>query len=153
MVMAALHLLGYQDVKNLGGGLGAWKAAELAVETDPAQLVEPAAGEAPAVDAARLADLQAFFTALPDGFFALKPADLNTELAADTGLVILDTRTADEWAGGRIAGAVQPIVLVCASGHRGGILLVALTMLGYTDVRNLGGGMGAWVKAELPVEK
>jgi rhodanese-related sulfurtransferase len=47
----------------------------------------------------------------------------------------------------------QLIVVYCASGHRGGIALDALGMVGYTNVRNLGGGMGAWVAAELPVVK
>ncbi len=31
--------------------------------------------------------------------------------------------------------------------------MMALRMMGYTDVRNLGGGMNAWVAAELPLEK
>jgi rhodanese-related sulfurtransferase len=43
------------------------------------------------------------------------------------------------------------IVLVCQSGHRGGIGLIALRMIGYTNVRNMGGGMNAWAAAELPV--
>lgn len=46
-----------------------------------------------------------------------------------------------------------PIVLYCASGHRGGIMLLALNMLGYTNVRNLGGGINAWTAAELPLEQ
>ena len=46
----------------------------------------------------------------------------------------------------------QPIVLMCASGHRGGYgALIALKMLGYEDVKNLGGGMGAWKAAKMPV--
>ena len=86
--------------------------------------------------------------------------------------MIIDLRTDEEYAGGYIEGAVHinvtdlfaslgqlpadkaaPIVLTCASGHRGGIGLVALNMIGYTNVRNLGGGMGAWAAAELPVVK
>ncbi len=46
----------------------------------------------------------------------------------------------------------QPIVIYCGSGHRGGMVMAALQLLGYTDVKNLGGGLGAWKKAELPVE-
>ena len=47
----------------------------------------------------------------------------------------------------------QPIVIYCASGHRGGIGLLALRMLGWTEVRDLGGGVSAWSAAELPLVK
>lgn len=96
IAMAALQALGYTNVKNLGGGLGAWKKAELPVETDLALLVVPEAGEAPAVDAARLDDLVAAIAALPEGFAVVKPADLNTEMAENPPLVI-DLRTDAEW--------------------------------------------------------
>ncbi len=171
MVMAALQLLGYSDVKDLGGGLGAWKKAELPVETGaPAA---PTAGTAPEVDAARLKDLDAFLSGLPEGFYSVKPADLNTELASDKKPALIDVRIAKEVTdAGYVEGAVNipinellndmaklpadkaaPVVIYCASGHRGGIGLMALRMLGWTDVRNLGGGLGAWIAAELPVVK
>ncbi len=85
---------------------------------------------------------------------------------------MIDLRTDDEWVAGYIDGSVHmpikslladmtllpadkaaPIVLTCASGHRGGIGLTALRMLGYTEVRNLAGGIGAWTAAELPLVK
>ena len=168
IAMAALQVLGYTDVKNLGGGLGAWKKAELAVEMGtPAAAV---AGTAPDVDPTRLRDLDAFFTALPEGFYAVKAVDLNTELVSETKPMVIDLRTTEEWANGYIEGSVHipvnalladmsllptdkaaPIVVTCASGHRGGIALIALRMMGYTEVRNLGGGIGAWAAAELPL--
>lgn len=46
----------------------------------------------------------------------------------------------------------QPIAVYCAAGHRGGMVMAALQILGYTDVSNLTGGLGAWKKAELLVE-
>jgi rhodanese-related sulfurtransferase len=46
-----------------------------------------------------------------------------------------------------------PTVIYCASGHRGAIGLMAMRMLGWTDVSNLAGGLGAWLAAELPVVK
>ena len=171
MAVAALRLLGYTDVVNLGGGIGAWKKAELPLET--AELTAPAAGTAPSVDETRLAQLDAFLAALPDGFFTVKPADLNAELATEQKPVIVDVRTAEELtADGYIEGAVHivindlmanlsqlpsdkaaPIVVTCKSGHRGAFALMALRMNGYTNVRNLGGGMNAWIAAELPVVK
>jgi rhodanese-related sulfurtransferase len=171
MVMAALQLLGYTDVKNLAGGLGGWKKAELAVVTGE-KPAEAAVGTAPEVDATRLRDLGGFLAALPDGFFTVKPADLNAELAGSPVPAIVDVRTAEEQATGVIAGALKinftelsaslaqlpadkaaPIVVLCQSGHRGSIAMMYLRMTGYTNVRNLGGGMNAWVAAELPVEK
>ncbi|MEW6287337.1 MAG: rhodanese-like domain-containing protein [Chloroflexota bacterium] len=169
MVMAALQMLGYTDVKNLAGGLGAWKKAELPVETGTLPAA-PTAGTAPEVDATRLANLNAFLSSLPEGFYTVKPADLNVELTSGTAPFILDVRTADEFNKGFIAGAVNinitdvpanlaqlpadkaaPIVVLCQSGHRGALVMMYLRMLGYTNVRNLGGGMNAWLGAELPV--
>jgi rhodanese-related sulfurtransferase len=125
------------------------------------------------VDATRLALLDAYLTALPEGFGSVKAADLNAEIAGGTAPFILDVRTEEEKAAdGYIEGSVfmpvttvpanlaqlpadkaAPIVVTCKSGHRGGIVKMYLNFLGYTDVRNLGGGMNAWIAAELPVVK
>ena len=168
MAMTALQLLGYTNVKNLGGGIGAWKKAELPVEMGaPAA---PVAGTAAEVDATRLRDLEAFFSSLPAGFNGINAVDLNTELVSEAKPLLIDLRTDEEWANGYIEGSVHmpidvlladmsllpsdkaaPIVVTCQSGHRGGMALVTLHMLGYTNVRNLGGGVGAWAAAELPL--
>jgi rhodanese-related sulfurtransferase len=169
MVMSALQMLGYTDVKNLAGGIGAWKKAELPVETGTLPAAQTV-GTAPEVDATRLANLNGFLTALPEGFYTVKPADLNAELTSATIPFILDVRTADEFKAGFIESAVNvsitdvpanlaqlpadkaaPIVVLCQSGHRGSIVMMYLRMLGYTNIRNLGGGMNAWTGAELPV--
>lgn len=169
LLLAALKLLGYKDVLNLGGGIGAWKKAELPLETgDPAL---PVAGTTPVVDSALLAQLDAYFTGLPAGFSTVKPADLNVELA-DKAPFLLDIREASELTNeGYIEGAVnipvrtvmasldklpakdQPIVVICKSGHRASMVMMALQFLGYTNARNLAGGMNAWIAAELPVVK
>jgi rhodanese-related sulfurtransferase len=169
MIMASLQMLGYTNVKNLAGGLGGWKKAELAVEmgTLPDR---PVAGTAPEVDATRLTNLNTFITNLPEGFATVKPADLNVELTGTAIPFILDVRTVDEFNQGFIPGAINvnindvpanlaqlptdkaaPIVVLCQSGHRGAIVMMYLQMMGYTNVRNLGGGMNGWINAELPV--
>lgn len=168
--MVALRMLGYTDVINLGGGSGAWAKAGFPLE--PGLPAAPTAGTAPEVDAARFAALDAYLSALPEGFNTVKPADLNAEFATAAPFV-LDVRTADEkTADGYIEGSVfipindlpaslaqlpadkaAPIVVLCKSGHRGAIAMIYLNFLGYTNIRNLGGGMNAWVAAELPVVK
>ena len=168
--MVALQLLGYTNVKNLGGGIAAWKKAELPVVTDA---TEPVAGTAPTVDPLRFEALNAFLSGLPDGFSTIKAADLNMLLGEETKPFVLDVRSAEEVANdGAIEGSVNiplgelwtrlselptdkaaPMVVLCKSGHRGAIAMMALSMNGYTDVKNLGGGINAWIAAELPVVK
>ncbi len=170
LAMAALRLLGYTEVYNLGGGTGAWTKASLPLETGlPA---EAEAGTTPEVDPIRFADLDAFLSNMPEGFYTVSAANLNAELA-EAAPFMLDVRTPEEvTADGYIEGATlipvnelftqfdklptdknAKIVVLCKSGHRGSFAMMALRMLGYTDVRNLGGGLNAWLAAELPVVK
>lgn len=169
--MMALRLLGYTDVVNLNGGMNGWIKAEFPVETGaPAA---PVAGTAPEVDATRFAALDAYLSGLPEGFNAVKSPDFNTELASGTAPFILDVRSQAEWDEvGHIEGAVlipvvdvpanlaqlptdkaAPIMVLCASGHRGALVQMYLHFLGYTNVRNLNGGLNGWIAAELPVVK
>ena len=169
--MVALRMLGYTDVVNLNGGTGAWAKATFPL--DPGLPEAPVAGTAPEMDAARHASLDAYLSALPEGFGLVKAADLNVELTGATAPFILDVRTpAEITADGYIDGSVMinitglpanlaqlptdkaaPIVVTCKSGHRGAIAMLYLNYLGYTNVRNLGGGINAWSGAELPVVK
>ncbi len=169
--MMALRLLGYTDVVNLGGGIGGWSKASLPLGAGlPA---DAAVLGAPEVDATRLAGLDTYLSALPEGFSTVKAPDLNTEIAGGTAPFILDVRTeAEKTVDGYIEGSVfvpfsgmpvslaqlpadkaAPIVVTCKSGHRGGMAMMYLNFLGYTNVHNLGGGMNAWIAAELPVVK
>ena len=166
--MMTLRLLGYTDVVNLNGGMNGWIKAQFPVETGvPAA---PVAGTAPEVDATRFAALDTYLSGLPEGFGAVKAPDFNVELTGGTVPFILDVRTVDEFNKSYIDGAINinvtdvpvnlaqlptdkaaPIVVLCQSGHRGAIVQMYLQFLGYTNVRNLNGGMNAWVGAELPV--
>lgn len=83
---------------------------------------------------------------------------------------ILDVRRGDEFAAGYIEFAVNipiaeldgriaelpqnldaPFLVYCAVGIRGNFALTYLKMLGYTNIRNIRGGYGAWTAADLPV--
>lgn len=83
--------------------------------------------------------------------------------------VLVDVRTVDEFDDGHLEGAVNfpvqtidaylgdmpadldtPILIYCAAGTRGFWALAYVTSLGYTNVKNLRGGYGAWVDAGFP---
>jgi rhodanese-related sulfurtransferase len=96
------------------------------------------------------------------------PAGLADRLA-DPAVHILDVRQPAEWRHGHIHGSQnlplmqlkrhlatlprdKTIITVCASGHRSNAAARTLQRAGYR-VENLKGGMHAWAKAHLPVEK
>ena len=168
--MAALQLLGYTNVKSLAGGFGAWKAAGLPVATGVPP--EPKAGQMPNVNKDLLAALDNYFSNLPDGWSTIAPATLN-ELLKSSQPFQIDLREPNEIAeSGSIAGATNipirtlvknlaklppdkgaVIITECSTGHRSAMAMLALNLLGYTNVKSLAGGFSAWTKAGLPVSK
>lgn len=101
---------------------------------------------------------------------ATSPLELQTWLKAKPQPLVIDVRTAQEYATGHIAGARhvpqeslreastklpqnQPIVCVCRSGRRSARACRELASLGFAEVHNLSGGMVAWSAANLPVKK
>src|SRR3954466_10335695 len=88
------------------------------------------------------------------------------------GPILIDVREKDEWVEGSIPGArwiprgflelriedqvpekSSEIVLYCAGGTRSALAARALGELGYTNVKSLAGGFGAWKRAGLPFER
>ena len=86
--------------------------------------------------------------------------------------VVLDVREADEVKAGRLLNAKHiplgklrerigeleryretPMVVVCRSGNRSATACALLSREGFTQVYNLAGGIMAWQKAGLPVER
>ena len=105
-----------------------------------------------------------FFTRTP----STDPAGLAEKLGG-RGVYVLDVRQPSEWRHGHINGSEnvpltqlkrrlatlprdQTIVTVCASGHRSNLAARTLQRNQY-QVENLKGGMHAWARAGLPVEK
>lgn len=168
--MNALQLMGYSNVRNLAGGIGAWKKAEFPVEVGPAPVAE--AISTPIVaDQQLYAALQGFIANLPENFYATNAASLNEMIVNQEAIVLLDVRRPEEFAEGHIEGAINipledlmanlsqlpdktaKIIVYCKSGHRAAMATQALIQNGYTTVLNLGGGIGAWIAAELPTVK
>lgn len=94
------------------------------------------------------------------------------ELPAAERPKLLDVRTAGEWNGGRIRGAVHADVsssefdrrvaglpregrylLYCQSGMRSGMARSRMKAMGFANVSHLSGGMAAWRAARYPVVK
>jgi rhodanese-related sulfurtransferase len=170
MALETLQLLGYTNVRSISGGFNAWKAANLAVKTGmPAA---PTAGKAPDVDKDLLAALDAYLSKLPDGFSGVAPASLAKDIQDGKKPFLVDVREAKEVTdNGYLEGAVnipirtltqnlsklpakdQPIVVYCAIGHRGGLAMMTLQLLGYTNVRSISGGFNAWKAGNFPVKK
>lgn len=168
LATAALHTLGYDNAITLAGGMGAWTGEGFPVTTE-GFTVE--AGTAPEFDPEVLAAVDEYLSTLPEGYDLIRADALNVELVENPDIYLLDVRSPDEWDTGYIAGAEfiwvdefmsnrdplpadldTPIVVYCGSSYRAGIVTVWLRLLGYSNVRNLVGGINAWNAAGLPLE-
>jgi rhodanese-related sulfurtransferase len=97
-------------------------------------------------------------------------AALDPAAAPDPALrpLIVDVREADEFAQERIAGVAlvpisqfvarhqelpkdRPLLMLCAAGSRSMSATMYLLQAGWTDVRNVTGGMIGWRQAGLPI--
>ncbi len=86
--------------------------------------------------------------------------------------VVVDVCETEEFAAGHVGGArniplnqleeklptavknkALPLILVCQTGARSGRALAIAKKLGYAQAQSLGGGLGAWKTANLPIEK
>ena len=101
------------------------------------------------------------------------PAQAEKWLTATPTAQVLDVRTKEEFSEGHLAKAAlipwtdkdfttraakeldprKPVLVYCLSGGRSAKAAAALVKLGFTDVRNLAGGILAWQQAGKPIEK
>jgi len=127
----------------------------------------PVTAQVPTVQQA----ISAYLSALPADFNGIAAPALKARLDAGEKIFLLDVREATEYANGHIAGAVNipirtlvanldklpprdaPIVAYCGVGTRGAYATMALVMLGYTNVKNLGLGLNGWTAQGFPTVK
>lgn len=86
--------------------------------------------------------------------------------------VVVDVCESEEFAAGHVGGAKHiplnqleerlptavknktlPVILVCQTGARSARAVAIAKKLGYDKAQSLGGGLGAWKRANLPIEK
>jgi rhodanese-related sulfurtransferase len=171
IAMTALGMLGWQQVLSLqDGSFGGYREGGYEVATALPTIGAPlnAAQPAPALVKA----IHAMFSDLPPTWGAITAQDLANELGQNPGLILFDARTQaeidlkgriegentltipieeivarrNEWPADRDA----PIVVYSGSGHRGSMVMTILRTYGYSEVRSLWGGLGAWVEAGYP---
>jgi rhodanese-related sulfurtransferase len=116
----------------------------------------------------------AYLEGLPAGTWnGIRGEALKAKIDSGEQVFLLDVREPNEFAGGRIEGAVSvpvrevpkslaklpqdknaQIVVICASAVRSGYVVEALSFKGYTNVKHLAAGFVAgWEKAGYPVQK
>ena len=95
-----------------------------------------------------------------------------TQLINRSDALVIDLRTADEYAKGHILGAknipladlerrrvelekhkAKPVIVHCGHGSSSGAGVALLRKNGFASVHNLAGGYAAWQAAGLPVQK
>ncbi len=126
-------------------------------------------GVAVAQDDPVVARLKEYDANLPAGYGMITVEDLNIALIENPDIVLVDVRQPEEYAEGHIEGAFNiplkelaqnldalpnldaSIVVYCGTGFRSAIGMAALQIIGYTDVKSMKGGFGAWKAAEYPV--
>lgn len=99
-------------------------------------------------------------------------AELLQRQATGEQLLLVDVRSADEFAGGHVPGAInlphgevtgnepalrewkqKPVVIYCQSGRRAGMAAKVLAAQGFTRIEHLAGDMPGWRQSGQPVAR
>ena len=145
--------LGHQEVYAVAGGVGAWAAAGLDVETG-----------APLEQVLGMEDAKALTREI-----SVQELEEARSATADSAVIFVDT--SGDFAQGHVPGArwvsrswlelqisalapdkATPVTVTCRDGQNSVFAAATLRGLGYADVTVLAGGMNAWRAAGLAVE-
>lgn len=162
LAAAALHTMGYSNVRSFPPGYPGWEAAQ----GESGELPSEPAAAAPATDVVAVVD--AYLQGIPDGFMTVGSLDTFKEMIASANPLLIDVREPGEYEAGHIEGAInipirtlaqnldkiptdRPVAVYCASGHRAGMATSALRVLGYGNVKAFPPGWKGWTGANEPV--
>jgi rhodanese-related sulfurtransferase len=115
---------------------------------------------------------EGFLKLVTDARSRVRETDVHTvraRLESGKRFHLLDVREDDEWAAGRIPGAIHlgkgvierdieqivpdrdaEVVLYCGGGYRSALAADSLQKMGYRNVLSMDGGIRAWREAGLP---
>ncbi len=105
-----------------------------------------------------------------DTLVEVTPQEVHQRLAQNEPVLLLDVREPQEYTEAHIAGSTliplgqlslrlnelprdRPIVAVCRSGNRSGVAARLLVGAGFPPVQNLRGGVVAWARGGLPLQR
>lgn len=165
MATAALHMVGYTNVKAYGPSYKAWTEAGEEVSTDA---VEKGTFVEPIITEELLVAVEGFLASIPEGYLNLGTVEKMQE-AMDAGAYVIDVRESGEYGEGRIPGAVsiplrtllddptaiptdQQVVVYCKSGFRAALANATLHIAGFENVRAFSPSWLGWTDAGLEIE-
>lgn len=142
--------MGHQEVYAVDGGTTAWAASGLALERGLPE--ELPLGYEDARRRVQLLSPQALHTSPPPAIIFV---DLSQDFARGhvPGARWVPRGWLELWIGDVVPAKDTPVAVTCNDGKNAVLAAVTLQELGYRDVSALDGGMAAWQKAGLPVEK
>ena len=176
---AGAHLEGSMNI-GLGGKYATWAGTVLSSETPVVIIAEPGEERRAAMRLGSIGfdQVRGF---LDGGMAALDHHDelvasvervtsveLAEKLAAGSGPLVVDVRTAREWEGGHVDGSInvplaqlaermgevpedRDLAVVCRSGYRSSLASSMLLRSGYARITDVVGGMDAWTASDLPI--
>ncbi|ELS00419.1 Rhodanese-related sulfurtransferase [Xenococcus sp. PCC 7305] len=117
-----------------------------------------------------LSKVQQFLVSIPDNYYTVKKIDTLKTLAKEKQALLVDVREPEEYASGHIKGAINiplrdltqnlnqipknhPVILYCSTGYRTAMGVIALQMLGYSNVRGFPPSFEGWKAAGEQIEE
>ncbi len=111
-----------------------------------------------------------FLVSIPRDYYTVKKIDTLKTLAKEKQALLVDVREPGEYASGHIKGAInlplrdltqnlnqipknRPVILYCSTGYRTAMGVMALQMLGYTNVKGFPPSFEGWKAAGEQLEK
>lgn len=164
---AALHMLGYTNVRNFTPAMLGWEAAKEPVTKDP---TPTQSFGTPKTDPALMATVGKWLSSLPTDLYGAGTLPQYKEAIAAGTMISVDVREPSEFKDGHIPGAVnipirdlgkelaklptdKRVAVYCRTNHRAAMSVAALHMLGMTNARVFGTNFLGWTSAGEPIAK